>query len=317
MPWTTPRTWTPGELVTALMMNQHVRDNLNDLDLRSLTLVCDGRLTATSVTPVPTADVSAATSIYFTPYAGNRIALYDGSRWNIRTFSEITISLAGKTASLPYDVFAYDNSGAAAIELLAWTNATTRATALTKQDGVYVKTGSTTRRYIGTVYINSTGGQTDDTALKRYVWNYYHRMRRPLLRQESAGSWTYSLTTIRQANGNTANQVDVMVGVAEVGLSLDLRAMFADNAGDAHVVGIGEDSTTTIATASGAGGVITNGSVSILFAMTFGLFKMPAAGRHFYTWLEASASAGATTWFGTENQFAGVVKSGLYGWIEG
>lgn len=29
MAWTTPWTWTPGELVTALMMNQHLRDNLN------------------------------------------------------------------------------------------------------------------------------------------------------------------------------------------------------------------------------------------------------------------------------------------------
>ena len=30
MPWTTPRTWTPGEIVTAAMMNAHVRDNLDD-----------------------------------------------------------------------------------------------------------------------------------------------------------------------------------------------------------------------------------------------------------------------------------------------
>lgn len=31
MAWTTPRTWVPGELVTAGMMNLHVRDNLNML----------------------------------------------------------------------------------------------------------------------------------------------------------------------------------------------------------------------------------------------------------------------------------------------
>lgn len=31
MSWTTPRTWNPGELVTANMMNVHVRDNLNAL----------------------------------------------------------------------------------------------------------------------------------------------------------------------------------------------------------------------------------------------------------------------------------------------
>lgn len=34
MAWTTPRTWTPGETVTASMMNVHVRDNLSDLNTR-------------------------------------------------------------------------------------------------------------------------------------------------------------------------------------------------------------------------------------------------------------------------------------------
>jgi hypothetical protein len=29
MAWTTPRTWSPGETVTAQLMNLHVRDNLN------------------------------------------------------------------------------------------------------------------------------------------------------------------------------------------------------------------------------------------------------------------------------------------------
>lgn len=31
MAWTTPRTWVPGELVTASMMNTHIRDNMNYL----------------------------------------------------------------------------------------------------------------------------------------------------------------------------------------------------------------------------------------------------------------------------------------------
>lgn len=31
MAWTTPRTWSPGEKVTAAMMNQHVRDQMNVL----------------------------------------------------------------------------------------------------------------------------------------------------------------------------------------------------------------------------------------------------------------------------------------------
>jgi len=31
MAWTAPRTWTDGELVTAAIMNPHIRDNLNSL----------------------------------------------------------------------------------------------------------------------------------------------------------------------------------------------------------------------------------------------------------------------------------------------
>jgi hypothetical protein len=36
MAWTVPRTWNPGETVTAALMNIHVRDNLNILKTRIL-----------------------------------------------------------------------------------------------------------------------------------------------------------------------------------------------------------------------------------------------------------------------------------------
>lgn len=34
MAWTAPRTWVTGEIVTAALMNAHVRDNLNALNAR-------------------------------------------------------------------------------------------------------------------------------------------------------------------------------------------------------------------------------------------------------------------------------------------
>ena len=81
--------------------------------------------------------------------------------------------MIGLTASRVYDVFGYLNSGTLALELLIWTDATNRATALAYQDGVLIKSGNATRRYLGTIYINSTGGQTEDTEIQRFVWNYY------------------------------------------------------------------------------------------------------------------------------------------------
>ena len=106
-----------------------------------------GRLTLTSGTPVTTSDVTGAGTLYYTPYTSGQIALYSGSAWVVYTFTERSLSLT-LTSGKNYDVFLYDNSGTLTLELsAAWTNDTTRADALTTQDGVYVKSGATTRRW--------------------------------------------------------------------------------------------------------------------------------------------------------------------------
>ena len=182
----------------------HTAATLTSAGYTSPGLACEGRLTLTSGTPVTTADVTNATSIYFSPFRGNRIALYDGSSsWNMRTFSELTLALGTLTANLPYDIFAYDNSGTVALRsAVAWTNTTTRATALTTQNGCLVKTGATTDRYLGTFYTSSTT-QTQDSATQRFLWNYYNRVRKPMSCTDGTDSWTYTTTTWRQANNST------------------------------------------------------------------------------------------------------------------
>lgn len=281
-----------------------------------------GRLTLTTGTPVTTGDVSAATTLYFTPYKGNQIALYDGSLWQRYAFTERSITLAGLTASRPYDVFLYDNAGTLTLDLTAWTNTTTRATALATQDGVLVKTGALTRRYLGTIYINASGGQTDDTLAKRYVWNYYNRVTRALRRIETTGTWTYTTATIRQANGSTANQVDLVIGVAEVPLQLSLLALSSNsNADISRAAGIGEDSTTTMMTtqtgvgAGAIGGTIAANSERV---HTSTLNAFPAIGRHFYSWNEISTATGTTTWGGAVAlSNANSIQAGLTGSIDG
>jgi hypothetical protein len=281
--------------------------------------ICEGRLTATTAVPVTTANVSGVTSIFYTPYMGNRIALYDGtSSWLVRTFAEITISLVGLTASKPYDIFAYDNAGTVTIETLVWTNTTTRATALTLQNGVYVKSGATTRRYLGTVYINSSGGQTDDTLLKRYIWNYYHRVPRGLAVFETTNSWTYTTNTWRQANGATGNQVEIMVGVAEVPLSLALRVGFSHSAGAIRAtVAIGQDSTSATPSATtGAWGSVA--PAGITFQSVAAIYEtFPVVGYHFYPWMEISEASGTMTWYGDNGSNAEGPNSGMVGSIEG
>lgn len=181
----------------------------------TIPLVCEGRLTLTSGTPITTSDVTAATTIYFTPYKGNRVSLYDGSAWQIHTFTELSLSLSGLAADSSYDIFLYNNSGTLTLTALAWTNRTTRATALALQNGVYCQTASLTRRYLGTFSTTGTIGQTEDSLLRRYLWNYYNRTPRALLVTESADSWTYSTTSYRSLNNNTNNRVQFVIGVNE------------------------------------------------------------------------------------------------------
>jgi hypothetical protein len=185
----------------------------NDHDLYNA-YSCQGRLTLESGVAVSTSNQSAKTTLYFTPYRGDKIALYDGSVWKLYSFTERSISLSGKTVSTPYDVFIYDNSGTLTLELLAWTNTTTRATALATQNGILVKSGAATRRYLGTIYINSSGGQTDDTVIARYIWNYYNRINRRLYVLNTT-THTYNGALRKWNNSDTNNLLGFVIGWAE------------------------------------------------------------------------------------------------------
>lgn len=178
-----------------------------------------GRLTLTSGTPVTTANVTAAATVYFTPYKGNNISLYNGNGWVRYAFSELSLALGTISSGKPYDVFLYDNAGTLTLELLAWTNGTTRATALAYQDGVLCKTGALTRRYLGTFYTTATT-TTEDSTSYRYLYNYYNRVYRNVFFQNTTGH-TYN-GAIRNWN-NDATTHGFLLGVLEdtIHLSVD------------------------------------------------------------------------------------------------
>lgn len=275
----------------------------------------DGRLTLTSGTPVTTSDVTAATTLYYALYHGNRVALYDGSTgWAVLTFTELSIAVPATTNQM-YDVFAYNNSGTAALELLAWTNDTTRATALTTQDGVLVKTGALTRRYLGSFRTTAVSGQTEDSATKRYVWNAYNRVRRPMQVTEATATWTYTSTTVRQTNASAANQLEVVVGVAEVAININVATSASNStAGRGIWTGIGYDSTT--AYTRGVLGQISFPVANYYVMITGNLVHMPAAGYHFYSWNESNDAVGAVTYQGSASSAGDHRSVGLSGYWE-
>lgn len=174
---------------------------------------CNGRLTLESGVPVSTSDQSAKTTVYFTPFRGNAISLYNttSSAWERHTFTELSLSLSGYTANKNYDIWIYDNAGTPTLASTAWTDNSTRATALTTQDGINVKTGALNYRYIGTIRINSTGGQCDDSRNHRYVYNSYNQVNR-LVFKELYDPHDYAETAAQFWNNTNTNFVDFVLG---------------------------------------------------------------------------------------------------------
>ncbi len=279
-----------------------------------VTAEVNGRLTLTSGNPVTTTDVTAATTVYFTPYKGDFIDLYDGSSiWNRIVFSEISISVPATTNTM-YDVFCFNNSGTATLELTAWTDTKTRATALTTQNGVYVKTGATTRRYLGSFSTTAASGQTEDSKANRLLFNYYNRVLRALANAtETTNSWAYSSSTLRQANGNAANCLNVNIGVSEDTITARVFAMAQGNTtGTQPAVGIGIDSTTV----NSAQIAINNAqevSATGFSSTSAEWVGYPGVGNHQLNWLESNISnANTVTWFGDNNN-PPTTQSGMVG----
>lgn len=260
--------------------------------------ICDFRLTLTTGVAITSTDVTAATTVFCTPYLGNRIALYNANG-DVTIVRAVEFSLVvPTTTSQMYDVFCYNNAGVPTLEFLAWTNDTTRATALVlTTTGTYTKSGDLTRRYLGSFRTTGSAGQTEDSLAKRYLWNYYNRAKRPVRVRVTTASWTYASATIRQANATAGNQIDLVNGIVEEMLSMRVSISGDNGASSQFAIGIGEDLTTTVATDSMTGfGQPTSGQPQYAQAM---LDKMPAIGRHFYAWLESSVSGTSTFYSGS------------------
>jgi hypothetical protein len=258
--------------------------------------IADGRLTLTTGTPVMTSAATAQTTLYYTPYIGNQIALYNGSAWVYVSFTEVSLSLSGHTANTNYDIWGYSNSGTLTLESTAWTNDTTRATALTTQNGVYVKSGATTRRYLGTIRITGSTGQCEysfggsangGTEGKLYVWNAQNRVRVSALSQDSTSSWTYTTASWRSANNSTANRISFVQG-------LQLEYFTADNfslangspASQFAAIGIGINSTSS---PTGRRGYVSQGQA------TEGRAIVDSLGQLGFNYVQALEYAGGST----------------------
>lgn len=215
--------------------------------------VAQGRLTLETGVPVSTTDQTAKTVLYYTPYNGNYVALYDtvNTRWDLYKFTERSLSIGTLTANTNYDVFIYNNFGSLTLQTVAWSNSgagtSARASAITQLDGVWVK-DSDKRRYLGTIRTTGTIGRCEDSTKKRFCWNVQNQVNRLIsYRYTAAASWSSNgLGTWRALNGDPTNaNVQVVAGLTTPVHLVFIAAMASSSGGWAAYSSLSKNATTS------------------------------------------------------------------------
>jgi len=196
------------------------------------------RLTLQSGHPVPNTDQVGKSIVYMSPYNGGYIATYDSSTWTYHSSGEISVTLSGLTSGKNYDVVAYFISSTLKIDLMpAWTNDTTRANAISTQDGVWTNTlsftsvingdsvGAHAGRYLGTLRTTGTtttewstkvigsGGSPASTA-KQFLWNVTNQIETEIAVIEGTSTWAgVANATWGTFNGSNNNRFECVVGL--------------------------------------------------------------------------------------------------------
>lgn len=238
-----------------------------------------GRLTLTTGVPVDTADVLAATKVYYTPYINDIAHLYADGAWRPYAFTQPELSLSGYTAGYNFDIFGYANAGTLALESLVWASDTARATALARTNGVLTKSGDATRRYLGTIRTTGVTGQTERSMAKQFVWNYYNRVY-TLLYKGDTTLHTYTGGAWRVWNNNANLIIRILSGFAEDSIFLNLYHTSTNAASGRMFVGVGSDSTTAPLFSADvySGNSYVNGASSYHYA--------PLLGLHYFSIIE-------------------------------
>ena len=304
--------------------------------------VPQGYLTPVSGTPIITGDSVSATAIYYTPFQGDWAVVHNGSILVAYKFSELPLILsASQAANNIYDVFLAWNGGTPVIGTgPSWAagsggsitaGSCARGTgaggaALTRSGGVMVNaasmsliynTGSGNNTitvplgqgvYLGSLFMDGTAGQV--TCHRSYgqsrkfgIYNTFNQQPISLKAGDPNASWPYNTSSLRAANGNSANSSTVFCGLANCQIKSDLNSRgyyLGSGAPSAIQNGIGWNSTSV---ASGLVGFNQSYDQAVIYQPIVQLLAeytaLPALGINVVTMLEAG-NGSTSSFYGTE-----------------
>lgn len=245
-----------------------------------------GYLTPTSGVPIIPSDVASAAAVYYTPYTGATVPIYNGTAFANNVFTELTLTLtSSQAASTIYDVFVFNNSGVLTLVTgPAWSTSTAGSgargsgagtTQLQLLSGVYVNAVQITGRnssstytvaanqatYLGSLAIDGSAGQVTchrsfGQSRKWGIWNAYNKAPLYLQAGDGTGSWAMTSVALGPVNGSTANSLTVFQGLPVETMFFEyLQKWSIANTGGNPTVGQGSIQIGFNSTSAGSGKV--------------------------------------------------------------
>ena len=284
-----------------------------------------GRLTLTSGSPVMSADVVGATTIYYDDYSGNALPIYNGTASAMYPITSGQLSLALNATDEPigalYDVFAVNVAGAATLCAAPdWSSLTARSIGVTLTvTGYWTNAAATVHcyagatdegavaanegTYLGTFYTTAAGATTmqfqpaaaaGGSGCTMGLFNSYNRTAAACTDSDSNNSWAYAANTWRPADGSTANAVTFVDGLGQSWLTVDSRDAITPGSTGAGNIGSDLDSTSARPVVIGQVYVPTAGNQTTSAHTNF----PPVLGLHTVTEVEASPLGVNVTFYG-------------------
>jgi hypothetical protein len=288
-------------------------------------LTPQGRLTFLSGTPVMTGDVNGGTTVYYTPYVGQWVSIWNGSAWLVvdsggelsQALTDTTKSPAAAAAYSIYDMFIWSDGGTIRCTRgPAWASSTIRALPLQRMAGLLTNSGDIVNgpranfgTYVGTILTDGAalvtflngGAAVGGSQAWISLWNMYNRIFWQGAVIDTTTSWVYSTAAWRPANGSNYNRVTYVSGMPEdpIDARYVCEVLTANSAATAlGYVGVGVDSTTT-PTGLNTGMGSSSGNTMNIFAPALAASNAsPGIGRHFIQALENSPQSQPMTFYG-------------------
>jgi hypothetical protein len=255
------------------------------------------------------------TQIFYTPYVGNKVPLFDGNNVGMRRFDELMVTtgdftnnpaILGPNKLNDWFVFRSPDGTMRLCHGPDWTDNVTRSagTILIRMEGlllnsVAITNGPAAQRgtYVGTTYTNANSqldwiygaASIPPTAGWFGVWNMYFRAQVVSMLADLTTTWTYSVNQVREINSNTQAKFHFVSGLREDSFRATVFLTAASsNVSGTLQAGVGYDMNNRFI---GSMGQIAS---TAPYATCSGSFATAAMGKHFMVACENAPYAAAS-----------------------